>query len=952
MNAHYTWCEAIDLLVSGRISPADAARQRRTAQAILQRFAEQPGVILADEVGMGKTFVALAVAVSVGLASGQPVVVMVPSSLHRKWPKDMAVFLQHCVPPEVASRVRHASAARPVEFLKLLDDPPERRNTVVFVTHGAMSMGLQDPWTRLALIQRALRYRRDTADLKSALCRFLPKLLRVESRIGSNEALWSALMDTPAARWRDVFVRYGVPPEQGAEETATDDPVPAAVLFALESLPTDELFEALSSIPRRETDTFNERMNATRAFVTRVMKDLWQDILSNLRLQLPLLILDEAHHLKNAETQLASLFRTPEAEADAALMRGALSGAFERMLFLTATPFQLGHDELCSVLDRFKGIAWHSAGAPRMTQDAYSATLDQLRNALDDAQRSALRLEAAWGRLRASELGFDTSNETALEDWWAGRAEHAQPLVQDVAVLYGDAEAKMRLANEALIPWVIRHLRNRTLEPGPGLAAVMRRMRLVGGQITNGDGTRPARGLDIPGDALLPFLLAARATTVAPDQRATYAEGLASSYEAFLHTGGRNAALATDGDDDPVVLDTTRPEHARQQAATRWYLARLRTLVEKEIERSAAHPKLDATVARVLDLWRAQEKVVVFCHFIETGKALRRRISAAIADDIAVTAARKLDMSRADAERELELIGNRFFDSDSPLRRAVDMELLNVMKPIRGKFQGDVRVLEIMRRYVRTPSFLVRYLLPDGGIPARIDAPHARKLMQDAMARADGSGVTLRQLLDRFCRWLAERCTQEERDLYIGALDSVQTGSHRGAAAAASFHADELGGESADRLIANVRLVNGSTQQETRQTLMLTFNTPFFPEVLVTSNVLAEGVDLHLNCRHIIHHDLCWNPSTLEQRTGRVDRIGAKCEQAGRPVEVNLPYIAETQDQKMYQVVTDRERWFNVVMGEKFSTDPRSTERIAERVPLPVSAVEGLSFRLGVADSS
>jgi hypothetical protein len=56
----------------------------------------------------------------------------------------------------------------------------------------------------------------------------------------------------------------------------------------------------------------------------------------------------------------------------------------------------------------------------------------------------------------------------------------------------------------------------------------------------------------------------------------------------------------------------------------------------------------------------------------------------------------------------------------------------------------------------------------------------------------------------------------------------------------------------------------------------------FFPEVLISSPVLGEGVDLHRFCRHVIHHDLCWNPSTLEQRTGRLDRIRGKAEPARR----------------------------------------------------------------------
>ena len=133
---------------------------------------------------------------------------------------------------------------------------------------------------------------------------------------------------------------------------------------------------------------------------------------------------------------------------------------------------------------------------------------------------------------------------------------------------------------------------------------------------------------------------------------------------------------------------------------------------------------------------------------------------------------------------------------------------------------------------------------------------------------------------------------------------------------------------------------------------MSTFNTPFYPEVLIASSVLAEGVDLHLNCRYVIHHDLCWNPSTLEQRTGRIDRINAKAERCGKPIEIYLPYIAGTQDEKMYRVVMDRERWFKVVMGEEYEPDGLTVERIAERQPIPQTLVDRLMFKLDVASSS
>jgi superfamily II DNA/RNA helicase len=150
------------------------------------------------------------------------------------------------------------------------------------------------------------------------------------------------------------------------------------------------------------------------------------------------------------------------------------------------------------------------------------------------------------------------------------------------------------------------------------------------------------------------------------------------------------------------------------------------------------------------------------------------------------------------------------------------------------------------------------------------------------------------------------------------------------------------------RGMPNIRLANGGVKPETRQRLMLAFNTPFFPEVLVASSVLAEGVDLHLSCRHVIHHDLSWNPSTLEQRTGRVDRIGSKAEMVLKPIEVFLPYIGGTQDEKQYRVVIDRERWFQILMGEEYRTDESYTEKAAQRLPLPSAAAQLLAFNLAV----
>jgi hypothetical protein len=69
-------------------------------------------------------------------------------------------------------------------------------------------------------------------------------------------------------------------------------------------------------------------------------------------------------------------------------------------------------------------------------------------------------------------------------------------------------------------------------------------------------------------------------------------------------------------------------------------------------------------------------------------------------------------------------------------------------------------------------------------------------------------------------------------------------------------------------------------------------------------------------------------------------------EQCGKSIRVYLPFLSETQDEKQYRVVMDRERWLSIVMGENFRTDARSADALAERIPLPESLARDLAFRL------
>lgn len=947
MSHFYPFCKQINLYVKGRISSEDANRQKKTAREILKRLHKGPGVILADEVGTGKTFVALAVAVSVALENKgrRPVVVMVPSSLKEKWPIDFELFREKCLPPNLAERMKWAKAERAVEFLKLLDDPPKRRKSIIFVTHGAISRTLMDKWAMLALIYQAIRRKSGAPEMRHRLAGVMGQLLHMKWVEKHGQDIWMDLLTTHPSQWLQICHEWGIDPENDDNPETDDDPVPKVLCNILPRINTDGVFWALWDIPRRRNLTFERRLRRTRKIIVGEIRSLWHQCLLQMKLRLPLLVLDEAHHLKNPETRLASLFQAKEAHDDAEeIARGPLAGVFQRMIFLTATPFQLGHAELCSVLERFTGVCWRTKRAPRCGEEVFSKQLQDVRAALDGAQESALTLDASWGRLREEDLIVNGTRHTDIENWWqeVRRDTNRTAMANQVLRCYERTKERMKSAEKLLKPWVIRHLRPRTL-PEPH-QSVQRRHRLPGAMISTDSPEGKPYGLPVAGKALLPFLLAARASSHAPNSRPVFAEGLASSYEAFLETRKVNLRskrtlplyVLCDGDDDHDV------SMCQVTDASRWYLEKLEELVPRgDAKASASHPKIAATVQRTLEIWKSGEKAVVFCHYIATGKTLRQRISEAIDKQIRMLGAERLGCDLAEVPDQLERIGRRFFDEDSPVRRACDAESTTLIGEFPGLEKYRNELTEIVRRNIRTPPFLVRFFPLHRGRLTEDD-------MSAAMDRADRSGLTLRQLLQHFFHFLVEHCGEEDQRRYIDALTRIQTGAYYGTDMTQAYSLDELQGEKAERLIPNVRLVNGTTLQQTRQRLMLTFNTPFYPEILVASSVMAEGVDLHLNCRHTIHHDLCWNPSTLEQRTGRIDRIGAKVERCGQPILVYLPYLGETQDEKMYRVVMDRERWFGVVMGEDYKIDAKTTDRLAERIPLPESAARQLAFRLEV----
>ena len=193
-----------------KIGEYDGARQQETARSILSDLATQPGVILADEVGMGKTYVALAVVASVVRAtrsSGRPIIVMVPPGLASKWPREWDQFKALCcVHPNALDWVRDAYVHTPTDFFKVLDDPRDRRPHIVWMTTGCFGRGLSDAWTKLALVRLARTRTRMDEGARKRVYKWATELVRLKRKRNLTPDIVKRLLNTDLSRWHRILV--------------------------------------------------------------------------------------------------------------------------------------------------------------------------------------------------------------------------------------------------------------------------------------------------------------------------------------------------------------------------------------------------------------------------------------------------------------------------------------------------------------------------------------------------------------------------------------------------------------------------------------------------------------------------------------------------------------------------------------------------------------------------
>ncbi|HMT48820.1 helicase-related protein [uncultured Dietzia sp.] len=896
-------------------------RQLKTADEILNRLCQQEGVVLADQVGMGKTYVACAVAASV-LLSPPPwtplrkrqVAIVVPPNVADKWVGEWARFHETYLGPEVGLRGPRAPITKADDFLKAIDDPDSRRADVLVVTHTALSRLTVNHHIQLALVWAATGGSHPTENdlyfrrIYAKWCGEHRGL--IEDRSYSTDRVLELLSHSPGT-WQDVWRNL-----TGID--LGDDPVPDDVIKTLAGYDFSDVLDCLDGIPRRrvaDTRHLGDRLVASRAELAKITTDFIREVLEGTSARFPLLILDEAHAAKNDWTRLAQLFGSPESQTG----RGILHGVADRMLLLTATPFALGNDEFVRVLRRMTAASAH--GIERT--ESLETLLTRLDTVMSEAQTAARMFDDTWSRL-------DDGAGRELAAWEP--IDPPDTLSASAAAAWAAATlsvTKRQAMHAELARWVIRHERPRN--------------RLV----IEGDAIRPGgthcRGIEVPDELSLPFLLAARAQSLSERGagRPYFAYGIASSFAAFLRIGEGDGDRDSDDEERGGGADIDANDPVDESA---WYRRQIETaILDSGGQIRARHPKVDATTTRVLDQWRAFEKTVVFCWYVKTGGRLETEIARRISEHVLDRGAREFGIDRSDEaaiRSRYENLARRLLASDTESRsnqsyQVIRAHILDTLRDHVGResdYESVVQdIADVAIRNLRTDEFLSRCsrLGPD---------MTAEDVIGELTERRPGGDSLMERWIEFAKRLVQPGFAQARRALLEDLLGSVADESVADSVTERHAHTGRAS-------LRTVRRAHGATGLEDRVRLTSIFNTPSVPDILVASSVMGEGIDLHMNCDTIIHHDLDWNPGVVEQRTGRIERIGSLAERRGTGITVYVPYLAGTHDEKMFRVVDDRRKWFDIVMGRDGGSSP-DTSSEETRQPIPDSIVSAMALSL------
>ncbi|MBI4635851.1 MAG: DEAD/DEAH box helicase family protein [Candidatus Rokubacteria bacterium] len=307
-----------------------------------------------------------------------------------------------------------------------------------------------------------------------------------------------------------------------------------------------------------------------------------------------------------------------------------------------------------------------------------------------------------------------------------------------------------------------------------------------------------------------------------------------------------------------------------------------------------------------------------------------------------------------------------------PLRRDAEW-LLHERYPHLAEHQRHRTELD-PRQWLEVPTFwtelrrrpgLRARLWPESQRPdprPRIRENELRRELISAMARLGHALIDLYVLAVNRIGSLALRAragTGEESDALVNAyLDVLESQMRSTGPEFRAFHELTAGAEHFDLILdvnapdaRDERLEGAATEfgrllraqqpiggmfGEINNTLVRQFRMPGYPFALITTDLLQEGEDLHTFCSSVYHYGISWTPSAMEQRIGRVDRVNSDTERrltslpqqpSGEELlQVYFPHLRDTVEVLQVERVLERMNRFLRLMHLNLG-QPDSYER-------------------------
>lgn len=921
------------------IARRDIDRQEDTVLRALALLDGQPGVVLADEVGMGKTFEALGVVAAFRHEDpASRILVLTPGpDLNTKWEKEFTRFGE--------GRQKIYDFGAEVLAVRTIGDLVaafrQKRIAIAPITAFNSARGGRDLAYLLSLY---CHWRRLHGNATNAILRAFSDGAYERVDVREERFLGVARLDELLPHLDDAF--RGPGGEDAAEGLA-----------ALHDAEGNAAFER-RDVVRRALDL--ARFRLVRALLPPV----------------DLLVLDEAHKLKNADT------------VRSVAVTATFQRRFRKALFLTATPFQLDIAELRQVFKLF-ALADGAPADVLARADALFADIREYQRAYDAFQQAWARLDpgvaAEFGRLFARDPGL----AGVIDD----------PTLRAVA---SAARELLQLKRDRIEPgfraWMIRSLRE-----DKRVYRAHRRSRRVP-----------------EGSSVLPFLVYERFIAELFRQKARTHKAAVEINMVSSYGAAREGALLADGDRD------------RLPAPVEGYRRLMRDVLDAIGERPAVHPKLSFVLEDALDAAERGEKTLVFCSRVETRAELARELSkawearlldrwrhaypGAAESDIFDTAhAHAHDGDDRTRGRHARLQSRFHRPQDAlylALRERYLQSLLALGDWAEQRLDAIVTAANARRAGLRTgrtsasrldyrllkrcveqaaadlwrsscpadattygdalgaltaPEFLTLGLdlLPDdlendesggeapewtiGKDAATLVVEHRPHLWGYLSSELEGLDFAIRvRVIERLARFLTYRHVPFLADLLTaaraGGLDIESIESRPLLEFIDGFWLTPAGRPWLERLRAFLRyfrgrdgsqqrdildgpmstgdLVRQTGESESRERLREAFNTPLYPVILIANEVMQEGLDLHRQCRRVVHHDLSWNPAQLEQRVGRIDRLGSltlklRERDPAATLDILYPLVHRTIDDRLYRTVKGRERWLEFLLGAR-----------------------------------